>query len=298
MEKVPVLYITGTGHSGTTLLCQIIGTTQTSFSVGEVKFLESFLKEDLGDLPNIPEDFSFTCDCSRKISSCPFWSKVLKKKEGPTFPRHLSTFEKLRLILGYQTQSSSEYTDRELYHAMLNAAREIKNENVCRIIDASKDVTRLSYLLTLNSLQVGILHIVRDGRAVVNSHQKRGYHWLKSWFDWFTSNVLISMKKHTSNTVCLTVSYEEFTMNPEKHLEEINNVFDISIDLETYIQDVEEEEYHQFAGNLGTRDGIGEIYYDDSWKEELSTWKQWILTILCFIPNQIWVYNSDSEPEG
>src|SRR3989337_1492741 len=63
-----ILYIGGAGRSGSTLIELILGNMPGFFSVGEIRyFWEYVLEEDL------------SCGCGEIITSCTFWSKVLRE---------------------------------------------------------------------------------------------------------------------------------------------------------------------------------------------------------------------------
>ena len=70
MEKIKVIYLTGMGRSGGTLLGRILGNTSETIYVGE---LRSFWNK------GIIRDYK--CSCENWFSKCEFWSKVVNKYE-------------------------------------------------------------------------------------------------------------------------------------------------------------------------------------------------------------------------
>ena len=78
-----VLYIAGSGRSGSTILDNILGELDGFVSAGEVRFLwERGMRDDR------------TCACGEPFSSCPFWGDVLTRAYGGcsrTAPGHVAS---------------------------------------------------------------------------------------------------------------------------------------------------------------------------------------------------------------
>ena len=70
--RTRVVYVGGTGRSGSTVLANVLGEVPGLVSVGEVRFLweRGILQDRL-------------CGCGDHFSDCPFWSKVLDRALGP-----------------------------------------------------------------------------------------------------------------------------------------------------------------------------------------------------------------------
>ena len=65
MEKIKIVYITGYGRSGGTLIGRLLGDTKNAFFIGE---LRNFWK--YGILKN------HDCSCGQKFDMCDFWKQV------------------------------------------------------------------------------------------------------------------------------------------------------------------------------------------------------------------------------
>ena len=65
-KNITVLYIAGNGHSGSTLLDIIIGSSPDIFSAGELTFITR---------DSIFEEY---CSCGCLIKECPVWSKIVR----------------------------------------------------------------------------------------------------------------------------------------------------------------------------------------------------------------------------
>ena len=74
-SRVRVLYIAGTGRSGSTLLANTLGQVKGIFNAGEIRYIwqRGMLENRL-------------CGCGRHFADCPFWQKVLHEATGPGMP--------------------------------------------------------------------------------------------------------------------------------------------------------------------------------------------------------------------
>ena len=75
MSDVEVLYIIGTGRSGSTLLANMLGSTEGMFSAGELRFIwDRGFAEDR------------RCGCSLRFAACPTWSGIVDRAFGDEPP--------------------------------------------------------------------------------------------------------------------------------------------------------------------------------------------------------------------
>jgi len=134
--KIRVLYIASLGHSGSTLLDILLGQHSLLQSLGEVLFIDEWFERQ-----NL-------CSCGEIIQDCPFWSSVTEGHFKPLGGIH-----------------SPDYPLRstELFRSI---------QKYCGpriLVDSSKSRHRLKRLLEDPRLEVRIVHLVRNGLAVVHS---------------------------------------------------------------------------------------------------------------------------------
>lgn len=169
---INILYIAGAGRSGSTLLERILGQIDGAVAVGELRYL---WQTD----PTIA-----LCGCGRVICECDYWRNVLLQAGVRPDPDEFQAMQtaqqqvdRVRYIpmmlagaragRGYRRRHA-DYTAvvRRLYEA-------IHAQTGARIIiDASKDMSTLYLLATMTGVNLRILHMVRDGRAVAYSWTK------------------------------------------------------------------------------------------------------------------------------
>lgn len=236
-DKVKVLYIASSGRSGSTILGNMLGELEGFFFVGEIlNIWRHYLVENR------------LCGCGLPASDCEVWVTVIKEAFGSSeeinvqemdyLRKHsirnryilemLSPFGKSRL----QSRLSSYLHNLEqLYQAI----QQRTNSQV--IVDGSKRAT-YSYLLELvPNIDLYVLHLVRDSRAVAYSWQRKKiqqqvgndrvymqqYGSLTSAIRWNVSNVTAEMFWRHSPDRYFQINYERFAANPRETIEYILN---------------------------------------------------------------------------
>ena len=168
-----VILICGPGRSGSTLLDRTLGQCDDFFSVGELMYIwQRGLTENQ------------LCGCGEAFKSCEFWTSVIKEAFGEL--DELPLKEILRLQRGvarvrtiitkpYHSRHRQFLVDFERYVStveQLYAA--IKKICGCSVIvDSSKEPSHLAILRELKNINLHVIHLVRDSRAVAYSWQKK-----------------------------------------------------------------------------------------------------------------------------
>lgn len=167
--KIKVLYIGGIGRNGSTILGNILGSISGFIHIGELMYFF-----DRGILEN------WECGCGNLFNNCPFWQKIVTKlniskneaqkmvflKENGFRSRHLFLPEKerkkkLEYMSGYLNNLKKIYSI-------------IRDDTWCDwIIDSSKFPSHAYFLSQIENIDLYILHLVRDPRAVAYSWWKR-----------------------------------------------------------------------------------------------------------------------------
>lgn len=162
-----VLYIAGAGRSGSTLIEMSLGALPDYFSVGEVRYFWQYVAEG-----------GLRCGCGALLGECDFWSHVLARLPqaalGETArlaaridrTRNLPRLSVSVLSPGAAGQRLAVETDR-LYRAIWEEGGQAV------IVDSSKVPSHLALLRRLPGIDLRVLHLVRDGRAVAYSWSKR-----------------------------------------------------------------------------------------------------------------------------
>ncbi|WP_298886969.1 sulfotransferase [uncultured Serinicoccus sp.] len=167
-----VLYIAGSGRSGSTLLERLLGSMPNLVNVGEVT--DIFRRVHAGDE---------LCGCGRVFSACPFWTavgdygwggwsnaplvevSVLQQRVARQrhIPAHLKVLHRTDFA-----RARREYQDA--YRRLYNAIQTVSGADF--VVDASKQPAHL-FALRGSGMDMRVLHLVRDVRGVSWSQGKR-----------------------------------------------------------------------------------------------------------------------------
>jgi len=281
VEGIKVIYIMGYGRSGSTVLSTILGSHPDVASLGELVLLYHRWSE--GD----------TCACSRTYDRCPFWSRVREAHARAVAPERVDELtsyslrvEKLSsmplLILSLLPRKTlSGY--RKHMHALFLSLSDISRKRI--LVDSSKSVPKiLGRVLGMKKIcgfDMGIIHLVRDGRGVMYSrlkcrnemeetHGKLGPY--RACLNWLTTNFLSKLLgiAYFRGKV-LRVNYEDFVMEPARELRRIGSFFDI--DFDGTINDLEQGRDfmvgHVTGGNRVRKMGAIKLKKDFEWHEKL-----------------------------
>lgn len=167
-----VLFIAGSGRSGSTIFHNLLGQLPGVTAVGEVRYIweRGFGKDQL-------------CGCGRRFGACPLWSAVAEDlfggMEKVPHRRLAKLTERFRIkdlplaplpLLGPASLARvGELVDvlSQLYRSIAGISR----SDV--IVDSSKNPSFGYLLRQMEEVDLKVLHFVRDGRAVAHSWSQR-----------------------------------------------------------------------------------------------------------------------------
>ena len=175
--RTRVVYIGGTGRSGSTMLANVLGEIDAFVSVGEVRFLW-----ERGIVQNR------LCGCGDHVADCAFWNEVLDATLGPGSRRsrvvlathlhrelerrtRLRTLPQHLLRDGRAQVPSGEGERDEVLELLYASIAAVAGADV--VVDSSKLPTYASLLGGLESIDLRVAHFLRDPRAAAYSWRRR-----------------------------------------------------------------------------------------------------------------------------
>lgn len=173
-------YLLAASHSGSTLLTMLLGAQPGACTAGELK------ATSLGDAD------SYRCSCRALIRDCEFWQKIGRAMESRGYPDFriteagtsifqaetplarrllaplyrgpvMEVARDLGLFFSQEWRQLLPETNRR-NRALIESLLEATGAQV--VIDSSKVALRLKYLLKIPKLDIRVVRVIRDGRAV------------------------------------------------------------------------------------------------------------------------------------
>ena len=296
-----VVYIAGSGRSGSTLLTRILGQLDGFVSPGELRHIWRT------GAPLLSAEQ--LCSCGRPYPECPLWTAVAADVFPDLDEEGLETYRQLAckvdrtryvpwmLGLAPSPRSFKQRLARHqklvttLYGSILEQARgEV-------LVDASKDPSTLFLLGTLPEVRLTVVHLVRDVRGVTYSWRKRKrrpefvdrevymqqHSVAKVVRHWLYGNVLAESSARLGHGYCF-LRYEDFVQSPIESVGRICDAVGIGdADLSFLTPDScrLDRESHIISGNPNRFSGA-EIRFrvDEEWRSKMRPGERRLATAL------------------
>lgn len=290
---VKVLYIGGTGRTGSTIVEKILGQDPKWFAGGELTFLWRFLH-------------SGKCSCGEPLTGCPVWTAVFRDAFGgfdavdaDEMVRlrhrfrsvHLPVLASTRLRRRFLTRLGHfPHTIERLYRSIAG----VSGANV--VVDSSKEPHYSWILQTRGALDVHFLHLVRDPRAIAHSWQRsraqlgldtgelmerRGALRASAYFD--VSNAAAEAIWARRPERYLRMRYEDFVEDPDASLRAIEDFVHEPVPVRERFdgRSIDLEEVHSAWGNPN-RFGAGpvDLRTDAEWATRMGPVELSVVTAL------------------
>lgn len=293
-----LVYITGSGHSGSTLLDRLLGSHPDVAALGEIHRFSLGLHRD---------EKPFRCDCGETISDCPFWAEVfacvaqrlgldavvlrdsfqttdhgvLSQASGDSYfntktayqflpsrpekyfltvtPKVLAPVLERIGALGKQLEFARN--SHVLFHAVSNVS------GASTIIDSTKNPMRMRALQLTASDKMKVIYLRRDGRAVTNSRMKRQSIGMEQAAKiWVSENRKVRLVLRAMKGVdVLNVNYETLCGALDDEMARIFKFLDLPqlpVNLTT--------ERHAIGGNPSRFNAAKAVVVDEKWRTELT----------------------------
>jgi len=286
-EPINLVYILGYGHSGSTLLDMMLGSTHDMLSCGELWAFGRNLHENR------------LCSCGKHFSECEFWHSVLKTLEeqvgwtpqqqhyspsvltDSTISKWLTRFRSdFRPSVSTRVLEQFGMREKILFQTLLE-------ESGAKVaVDSSKYLERLIALHYTGHFNIRVIHLIRDGLALLDAarralartsaNRSRPVITPLEILRWTT---LINRQKRFLDEVMpdchIRISYESLTSNP---VETMTRAFkDLEIDFSAETLDDKSDQYvfqherHFVGGNrMKYADASTSISKSGDWVSRIS----------------------------
>ena len=294
-DRLKVLYVTGFGRSGTTILDNILGQLDGVFAAGELHYLWDRSLEQ-----------NRLCACGEAFSDCPVWQRVMASLGAgyePDTARLVQLRENLnpRRSIWARLRGSSLSASPEVAEyaaAMERLYRGVADATDSRVVVDSSKSPALGHLLDLMpGIDPYVVHLVRDPRAVAFSWLKRKVYdpsgdepmymsqhpparSAKLWLVWNLTAEMIWARRPGRY---LRLRYEDFTDRPRETLEKVVRLILDEVPPLPFVGDFEVNltRSHSMAGNPSRFEtGTVAIRRDDTWRQQLPPSVQRLVTLL------------------
>lgn len=248
-----LFYIASCSRSGSTLLDNLLSNHPDAESVGELRQLSSHLRHETAG-----RTWNWRCTCGLSLTDCPVWTataKTFEHKTGVplsgvdtvTGRAHRTALNRpltcATILLSHRLRRRfmpHAYATRELEdvgkraYQIIEAYRAETNARI--IIDSSKTPEHLYALIAARpqNYQLKVIHLIRDGRAVLYSAMNRAFEnrdhfslW-RATGAWCNTNLQIAgLRGLIERSDWLTVRYEDLCAHPQDTVRNICNAFQL-----------------------------------------------------------------------
>ena len=294
---IKVLYIAGSGRSGSTLLDNILGQVDGLVSAGEVRYLwdRGMVQDRL-------------CGCGRPFHQCPVWTSILVEAFGSVdavdpsvamaqqqsrsrvrnIPSLLVSARRGRSLTGPVTSHLERL--EKLYRAIGNVT------GASAVVDSSK-LPAYGYLLGQTpGIDLRVLHLVRDPRAAAfswtrkkvlpdggNAGYMRPQSVVRSSVLWSVWNATTAALWGADPSRYMRLRYEDLVGDPRRSIEDVLAFVGQPSDHLPFVGDAKVVlgPNHSVAGNPNRLvHGEVSIKFDEEWATAMPRSRQTLVTVL------------------
>jgi hypothetical protein len=288
--KLKILYITGWDRSGSTLLDNMLGQLAHFAPAGELRYVW-----DMGLQQNR------RCSCGTAFRDCTFWKEVFREAFGGFDRVEPCEMLKLRdeydrarvVLLRRGTRSSGIEAYRSALVKIYRAISSVSEASV--VVDSSKTPSQAYMLQGCPEIELHLVHLIRDPRAVAYSWQRKKpmldlegeymaqFNPAVSSLWWDAHNAATELLRRTHAGGYLRVRYEDLVTAPRATLALILALLGRSETELPFVQDgtVLLRAVHGISGNPSRfQRGLVKLRIDDEWRRKLKRKHMLLVSVL------------------
>jgi hypothetical protein len=285
--SVRVLYVAGTGRSGSTLLARILDRAEGVFAAGELRYVwQRGLLEDR------------LCGCGEPFSRCSFWAEVMDRAFGSDTDvdaeqvlAHQRALTRLRQVPRILT-TGGRPARGEYLRTLSRLYRAVAEVSGCQLVVDSSKLPSYGFVLgQVPDLDVRFVHLVRDPRGAAYSWSRmkaqpdaeggmQRMSVLKSSSLWLAWNASAPALFRDPERYCL-VRYEDLVARPRDVVDQILGFAGHNGDSTAFVGErtVALRRSHTVAGNPNRLEsGRVEVRNDEAWTTALGRSRRALVT--------------------
>ncbi len=274
MNRKKVLYLLGSGRSGTTLIATILNSHPEIITLGEI---HQFYKHIY---------YNLNCSCGSDLENCEFWGSVFKNmnlsdSEKLLFYKTVDNEEKHKfiplLIAGKKASSNYLLSQNRFFESL-------EHNSDIWLLDSSKYIGRYLLLNQNSSLKIKGVYVVRDVRGVIFSFSKQVQtpkNAINTILYYILTNIFGQLICWIKSDV-IKIRYEDFVENTPNEITRLLEHINLK---EAVVENMTDKSYdmpHIIGGNRIKSNKSIKIKRDYEWKNNISRTKQIIYYIACF----------------
>lgn len=269
-HQVPLIYILGNSHSGSTLLSFLLTYHPDIINLGELKS-KTWLK-------------ARNCSCGHPVSTCNFYGEyfpVFNALKEPAM-QSIRTVNPAQFLLKKKIKPDKVTSDnlRTFYQSVCERMIGLYPD-ARYIVDSSKSVWLLNaWTQTLPKENIKIIWLRRQTKANVASFIKRGSPFLKSLLTVLGNNKITKHFLRSNHLDYLEVNYDRFYDAYQDEAQRMSSFLGLNIP----VTNGANQNHHVISGNEKTRQAFANqftgLHKDDEWERILTGTQKKILSWL------------------
>jgi Sulfotransferase family len=260
-----VAYILGSGHCGSTLLSLLLNGHSRMLGLSELRKIRVVMRQpDTSSDPNpLGEEL---------------WERVRARYEstyGLAFADLAIDHPSWKTFVRWsreRVQAWAEPCVRLLSCVAAESGRDI-------LVDSSKSWQQLYLLRRSGHVPIKVLHVLRDGRAVLHSYQRKYDRFLHSFGQWAKPTAMAALLRPAfSDDDWMPVHYEQLCAEPERTLTQVCRF--LGADFEPPMMRFRSHPWLGIRGNRMAQGSSEEIRLDEKWRRDLPPRDRFLFDVL------------------
>lgn len=280
-SKIKVLYIAGSGRSGSTVLQSILGQIDGFSAIGELCYVWGC--------------FDAPCECGILLQECDLWKAVVSEAFGDM--EHIDIRKMSRLAKSFRIHHLPSVLIPHIRQKHVSRLREYLDnlEKLYRaiqsttgsrvIVDSSKSAAYGYLLRMIPAIELYVVHLIRDSRATAYSWTRKKlfrpnttyymarHHPARSSWQWNARNITTEVYLRQTPARYMKLRYEDFVDKPQESIKRILGLLgetDARLPfVAEHTVEISKTNHSVFGNLIRFQTGAMELRIDKEWKTKM-----------------------------